>query len=77
MFGLITIKEHDRRFRNFKTWYDIKKEERKKDKLEIIDLKKSLELEKVKSLYWKQKCLHPDVEPIILSSEEDLSYIMN
>ena len=38
-------------------------------------MKKHLELENRRAIYWKMKFLEPDKEPIILGSKEDVEYI--
>lgn len=75
MFGLMKVKEHERRLNNVEEWSDIWREGRKKEQAKIAELEKQLKLEKAKLAYWKMKSVHPDIEPVVLGSEEDLEYI--
>lgn len=42
---------------------------------QIEELNSKLELEKIKSIYWKLKCLSPECEPVICGSAEQIDYI--
>ena len=66
MFGLMKKSEHERICRNLHSHINY---------YEIQNMKKHLELENRRAIYWKMKFLEPDKEPIILGSKEDVEYI--
>lgn len=47
----------------------------KKHNAQLNELKKLLELEKLRSLYWNYKCLNDGSNPVIAGRKEDIEYI--
>jgi hypothetical protein len=77
MFGLMRIKEHERRLDNVEGWCKIWRDGRKKEQARIVELEKELTLEKARSNYWKLKSQYPEIDPVVLGSKEELEYIRN
>lgn len=75
MFGFIGIKEHERQCNNLHSHMEVIMSANRKYSSEIEELKRKLDLENKRAIYWKLKFLEPDKEPNIFGSKDDIEYI--